>query len=74
MLQYSERGMGSKNDTIMFTELSAMIQQRILEAFNLQSPSERFWDVVPVAYLYNDKMELNQNELDEEALLQLGVM
>lgn len=74
MLQFSERGMGSKDDTIMFAELSQMIQQRILEAFNVQNPSERFWDVVPVAYLYSDKHQLNQNEIDEEALLQLGVI
>jgi hypothetical protein len=67
-------GMSSTDDSIMFNELSFDIQERILSFAGVASASEKFWDVLPVAYIYQDKSSMAQYELDDEALLQLGVI
>jgi len=62
------------DDTIMFYELSTDIQQRVLTFVGISHPSDKFWDVLPVAYIYQDKSQMQQYELDDEALMQLGVV
>jgi len=62
------------DDSIMFHELSFDIQERLLNFAGIQHPSDKFWDVLPVAYIYQDKTSMAQYELDDEALLQLGVI
>ena len=67
-------GMSVTDDTIMFYELSLHIQDRILEFMGISHPSDKFWDVLPVAYIYQNKTFMEQTELDDEVLLQLGVI
>jgi len=62
------------DDSIMFYELSQEIQQRLLNFAGISHPSDKFWDVLPVAYIYQNKAHMNQTEMDDEALLQLGVI
>ncbi len=62
------------DDSIMFHELSADIQERLLSFAGVSHPGDKFWDVLPVAYIYQDKAHMNQTEIDDEALLQLGVI
>ncbi|MDF1881674.1 hypothetical protein JHD50_10255 [Sulfurimonas sp. MAG313] len=62
------------DDSIMFNELSDEIQQRLLSFAGVSHPSDKFWDVLPVAYIYQTKAHMTQIELDDEALLQLGVI
>ncbi len=62
------------DDSIMFYELSDEIQQRLLNFAGISHPSDKFWDVLPVAYIYQNKAHMNQTEIDDEALLQLGVI
>ncbi len=62
------------DDTIMFYELSLDIQERLLAFAGVSHPSDKFWDVLPVAYIYQNKAHMSQSEIDDEALLQLGVI
>lgn len=62
------------DDSIMFYELSMDVQERLLSFAGVSHPSDKFWDVLPVAYLYQNKAQMNQTEIDDEALLQLGVI
>lgn len=62
------------DDSIMFYELSHEIQQRLLNFAGISHPSDKFWDVLPVAYIYQNKAHMNQTEMDDEALLQLGII
>jgi len=62
------------DDSIMFDELSQEIQERLLAFACVSHPSDKFWDVLPVAYIYQNKAQMNQTEIDDEALLQLGVI
>jgi len=62
------------DDSIMFYELSLDVQERLLSFAGISHPSDKFWDVLPVAYIYQNKAHMNQTEMDDEALLQLGVI
>lgn len=62
------------DDTIMFYELSIEIQERLLNFAGISHPSDKFWDILPVAYIYQNKTHMTQNEINDEALLQLGVI
>lgn len=62
------------DDTIMFHELSFEIQERLLIFAGISHPSDKFWDALPVAYIYQNKSQMTQREIDDEALLQLGVI
>ena len=62
------------DDTIMFYELSDEIQQRLLSFAGITHPSDKFWDVLPVAYIYQNKAHMSQDEMNDEALLQLGII
>ncbi len=62
------------DDSIMFDELSLDMQARLLNFAGISHPSDKFWDVLPVAYIYQNKSQMSQNEIDDEALLQLGVI
>ena len=62
------------DDNIMFDELSMDAQERLLSFAGVSHPSDKFWDVLPVAYIYQNKAQMNQTELDDEALLQVGVI
>ena len=62
------------DDSIMFNELSDEIQQRLLNFAGITHPSDKFWDVLPVAYIYQNKSHMTQDEINDEALLQLGVI
>jgi len=62
------------DDSIMFCELSDNIQQRLLSFAGVSHPSDKFWDVLPVAYIYQNKTHMTQDEINDEALLQLGVI
>lgn len=62
------------DDSIMFYELSSDIQERLLSFAGVSHPSDKFWDVLPVAYIYQNKAQMSQDEIDDEALLQLGVI
>ncbi len=62
------------DDTIMFYELSVEIQERLLNFAGITHPSDKFWDTLPVAYIYQDKTFMSQDEINDEALLQLGVI
>jgi len=62
------------DDSIMFHELSDDIQQRLLSFAGVSHPSDKFWDVLPVAYIYQNKTHMTQDELNDEAMLQLGVI
>lgn len=62
------------DDSIMFYELSLDTQERLLSFAGISHPSDKFWDVLPVAYIYQNKALMNQIEMDDEALLQLGVI
>ena len=62
------------DDSIMFDELSMDAQERLLSFAGVSHPSDKFWDVLPVAYIYQNKAQMNQTELDDEALLQVGVI
>ena len=62
------------DDTIMFYELSLDAQERLLSFAGISHPSDKFWDVIPVAYIYQNKAHMDQTEMDDEALLQLGVI
>ena len=74
MLNNPTVGMSVTDDSIMFYELSLDTQERILSFAGISHPSEKFWDVLPVAYIYQNKLQMNQTEIDDEALLQLGVI
>ena len=62
------------DDSIMFYELSDEIQERLLNFAGISHPSDKFWDTLPVAYIYQDKAFMSQDEINDEALLQLGVI
>jgi len=62
------------DDNIMFDELSDDIQERLLSFAGVSHPSDKFWDVLPVAYIYQNKAHMSQDEINDEALLQLGVI
>ena len=62
------------DDSIMFYELSLDAQERLLAFAGISHPSDKFWDVLPVAYIYQNKVHMDQAEMDDEALLQLGVI
>lgn len=62
------------DDTIMFFELSEEIQERLLSFAGISHPSDKFWDVLPVAYIYQNKAHMSQDEMNDEALLQLGII
>jgi len=62
------------DDTIMFYELSNEVQERLLNFAGISHPSDKFWDVLPIAYIYQIKANMSQDELNDEALLQLGVI
>ncbi|HIC44364.1 MAG TPA: hypothetical protein EYO73_08805 [Sulfurimonas sp.] len=62
------------DDTIMFYELSDDTQSRLLDFAGVQHPSDKFWDVLPVAYIYQSKTHMSQDEINDEALLQLGII
>ena len=62
------------DDSIMFYELSDDIQQRLLSFAGVSHPSDKFWDVLPVAYIYQNKAHMSQDEINDEALLQLGIV
>jgi len=62
------------DDSIMFYELSDDVQERLLSFAGVSHPSDKFWDVLPLAYLYQNKSQMTQDELNDEALLQLGVI
>ncbi len=62
------------DDSIMFYELSIEIQERLLAFAGVTHPSDKYWDTLPVAYIYQDKTFMSQDELNDEALLQLGVI
>jgi hypothetical protein len=49
-------------------------QERLLAFAGISHPSDKFWDVLPVAYIYQNKAQMDQTEIDDEALLQLGVI
>ena len=74
MLTNPKLGAAVDDDSIMFHELSSGIQERLLAFAGVAHPSDKFWDVLPVAYIYQNKAHMNQDELDDEALLQLGVI
>ena len=74
MLINPELGASVTDDSIMFHELSFEIQERLLNFAGISDPSDKFWDVLPVAYIYQNKALMNQTELDDEALLQVGVI
>jgi len=62
------------DDSIMFYELSVEVQERLLSFAGISHPSDKFWDTLPVAYIYQDKAFMSQDEMNDEALLQLGVI
>ena len=62
------------DDSIMFNELSDETQQRLLNFVGVIHPSDKFWDILPVAYIYQNKAHMSQDEINDEALLQLGVI
>ncbi len=62
------------DDSIMFNELSIEVQERLLNFAGVSHPSDKFWDTLPVAYIYQDKAFMSQDEINDEALLQLGVI
>ncbi len=62
------------DDTIMFNELSEDTQERLLNFAGVSHPSDNFWDVLPVAYIYQNKALMSQDEMDYEALMQVGVV
>jgi len=62
------------DDSIMFYELSTEVQERLLNFVGISHPSDKFWDTLPVAYIYQDKAFMSQDEINDEALLQLGVI
>jgi len=62
------------DDSIMFYELSLDTQERLLSFASVTHPSDKFWDVLPVAYIYQNKAHMSQTEIDDEALLQLGII
>ena len=62
------------DDSIMFDELSLDMQTRLLSFAGVSHPSDKFLDVLPIAYIYQNKAQMSQNEIDDEALLQLGVI
>jgi negative regulator of replication initiation len=74
MLTNPKLGASVADDTIMFGELSSDIQKRLLDFAGVSHPSEKFWDVLPVAYIYQNKAQMSQEEIDDEALLQLRVI
>ena len=39
------------DDSIMFYELSMEVQERLLSFAGISHPSDKFWDVLPVAYI-----------------------
>jgi len=61
------------DDSIMFDELSDETQERLLSFAGVSHPSDKFWDVLPVAYIYQNKAHMSQGEMDDEALMQVGV-
>jgi hypothetical protein len=72
MLTNPKLGASVADDTIMFGELSS--EKRLLDFAGVSHPSEKFWDVLPVAYIYQNKAQMSQEEIDDEALLQLRVI
>ncbi len=74
MLTNPKLGAPVTDDSIMFHELSLDIQERLLSFAGVSHPSDKFWDVLPVAYIYQNKALMDQREIDDEALLQVGVI
>ncbi len=74
MLTNPKLGASVADDTIMFGELSSDIQKRLLDFAGVSHPGDKFWDVLPVAYIYQNKTQMSQAEIDDEALLQLRVI
>jgi len=74
MLTNPKLGASVADDSIMFHELSFEIQERLLNFVGVSHPSDKFWDVLPVAYIYQNKAQMEQSEIDDEALLQVGVI
>lgn len=62
------------DDSIMFYELSMDTQERLLAFSQASHPSDKFWDILPVAYIYQNKSDMTQSEIDDEVLLQLGII
>jgi len=74
MFSNPQIGESLTDDSIMFYELSDDTQQRLLNFAGVSHPSDKFWDVLPIAYIYQNKSLMTQDELNDEALLQLGVI
>lgn len=74
MFSNPKLGESLADDSIMFYELSEDVQERLLSFAGVSNPSDKFWDVLPVAYIYQNKAQMSQTEMDDEALLQLGAI
>lgn len=65
---------GSNHDSsvfiIMFNELSQEAQKKALDFKGVDSTTKKHWDVCPMAYI--DNIPQCQNEIDDEALAQIG--
>lgn len=59
-------------NTIMFCDLSYYAQIEMMEWLGIQSPQEKRFDVIPIAYLHSSMNIDSQELLDYEALSQQG--
>jgi len=74
MLELINPGISTNNeaDVIMFGDLSIEAQKKALEHLKIKNPSEKHYDVLPMAYVVSVFDFSTQSEIDDEALQQIG--
>lgn len=68
----SKKNYVRRNDIIMFDELSREAQERALQHYNIEHAAQKHWDVLPIAYIHNNFDASTQQNIDDEALCQIG--
>jgi len=61
-----------RNDEVFFAMLSEDAKRTALMHMGISDPREANWDVFPLAYTVGSVKRLDQQEIDDSALSQLG--
>lgn len=68
----SSEGNSDRIDSIMFEQMSAETQKLVLSFKEIEKPSDKHWDVCPIAFIHGEFDMNNQDDIDNEVLGQIG--
>ncbi|PCI30136.1 MAG: hypothetical protein COB67_02295 [SAR324 cluster bacterium] len=61
-----------ENERVYFSDLSETAQEKALAHTNVDSPAMNNWDVFPLEYLAESKLDMSQDEIDLAGLTGIG--